>query len=110
MCNDCFVSEVNTFHGVDGWKDFEQTLKRKLDQGTMKKLTLDDATESVYVHQCGTCKENWVLQLPVNGTGGSFLTLTSVLKKMAVPRWRRTLTIVVLVLVIIVVIMEMLSA
>jgi hypothetical protein len=109
MCDDCFLSEVEQFQNPESWNTFELTLMRKVDQGTMNKVKQDDGTDSVYIYACVACKENWVLQPPVNGKGGSFLTLSTILKKLAVPAWRRRLRIVVLVLIVIVVILELLA-
>jgi hypothetical protein len=109
MCENCFISEIKQFQNDESWSVFQLALTSKLDHGLMKKVKLRDQTDSLYIHQCATCKENWVLQPPAMGQGGSFLTLSSVLKKLAVPAWRRRLSIVVLLLVILVVILELLS-
>jgi hypothetical protein len=84
MCNDCFPSEIKQFQNLASWHAFEFTLKSKLEKGTMKKVKLQDKNDSLFIHECVTCKENWVLQ-PAIDSNESFLILTTVLEKLKVP-------------------------
>jgi hypothetical protein len=110
VCAACFSSEISKFTDSQSWSDLDRILLIKLNEGKIKKIKLDDGSDSLYTYQCVTCNEHWILQAPVDGKGGSFITLTTILKRLAVPTWRRRLAVVVLVLTIIVVILELLAA
>src|SRR5687768_2999861 len=108
MCSNCFTAEIKP-HGLQEWSELELGLLRKVDDGKMKKVKLNDGSDSLYTYQCLSCNEHWIFQHPVNNEGGSFMTLSTLLEKLRVPKWRRRLAIAVLVLTVVVVIIELLA-
>jgi hypothetical protein len=71
MCEDCFDSEITSFHTEKGWLEFDLNLSKKLGSNQMKHIEIK--TDGINIYECNTCSQLWKLWDPDYSDRGYFL-------------------------------------
>ena len=82
MCENCWTAEIVSFSDSVNWKEFNQELTRKLDEGHLRYNSVNHE-QSIY--ECLTCGERWKLKVPDDGSEGHLLRLETPVEKKSGP-------------------------
>ena len=108
MCDNCFITEINSFPDNASWLKFDLDLTKKLGLGKLKyiKFIQDgrfDKDDGKYIYHCLICDDRWKLKEP-SGSFRGYLRQLSRFEKFSINltvKQKGTLRISIIALIII---------